>query len=144
MRSSPAQTWARLIGWTLLLAGIVGFFYSSAFGSPGETDAVFGVLDVNGFHNVVHILSGLLGIVMARSFSAARLYCILLAVAYTAVAIWGFAIGDGEAILSIVPVNTEDNFLHAFIALVSLVVGLAVPSVPAPSSHEPGPGIRYN
>jgi len=144
MRPSPAQTWSRLIGWTLVLAGIVGFFYSSAFGSPGETDAVFGVLDVNGFHNVVHVLSGALGIVMARSFSAARAYCLLLAGAYTLVAIWGFAIGDGNAILSIIPVNTEDNFLHAFIALVSLVVGVGTSSVPAPSSTEPGPGIRYN
>jgi hypothetical protein len=144
MRTSPAQVWARVIGWTLVLAGVIGFFYSSAFGSPGETDAVFGVLDVNGFHNVVHVLSGALGIFVARSFSAARLYCILLAVVYTLVAIWGFILGDGGAILSIVPVNTEDNFLHAGIALVSLVVGLSTPSVPAPSSFEPGPGIRYN
>ena len=144
MRTSSAQTWSRLIGWTLVVAGIVGFFYSSAFGSPGETDAVFGVLDVNGFHNVVHVASGALGIVMARSFSGARLYCLLLAGVYTLVAIWGFALGDGGAILSIVPVNTEDNFLHAFIALVSLVVGLSQPAAPAPSSTEPGPGFRYN
>jgi multidrug transporter EmrE-like cation transporter len=141
---SPAQTWARLIGWTLVLAGILGFFYSSSFGSPGETDAVLGILDVNGFHNLVHLLSGLLGISMSRSFSAARLYCILLAVAYATVAIWGFAIGAGDAILSIVPVNDEDNFLHAFIALVSLIVGLGQPPVPAPSTAEPGPGFRYN
>jgi len=144
MTTSPAQVWARVIGWTLVLAGIVGFFYSSAFGSPGETDAVFGVLDVNGFHNLLHILSGLLGIWLARSYSAARAYCILLAVAYTVVAIWGFVIGDGAAILSIIPVNTEDNLLHAGIALVSLVVGLSTPAAPAPSSHEPGPGFRYN
>jgi hypothetical protein len=144
MRTSPAQVWARIIGWTLVLAGVIGFFYSSAFGSPGETDAVFGILDVNGFHNVVHIASGALGIVMSRTFGAARTYCILLAATYSVVAIWGFVIGDGGAILSIVPVNTEDNFLHAGIALVSLVVGLSTPSVPAPSSVEPGPGIRYN
>jgi hypothetical protein len=144
MTTSPAQVWARLIGWTLVLAGIVGFFYSSAFGSPGKTEAVFGILDVNGFHNLVHILSGLLGLALARTYAAARAYCILLAVAYTAVAIWGFVLGDGGAILSIVPVNTEDNFLHAFIALVSLVVGLSTPAAPAPSSHEPGPGFRYN
>ena len=81
MSTSPAQVWARLIGWTLVLAGIVGFFYSSAFGSPGETDAVFGVLDVNGFHNVVHILSGGLGLALSRSYSSARFYCLFLAAA---------------------------------------------------------------
>jgi hypothetical protein len=145
MRTSPAQTWARLIGWTLVLAGIVGFFYSSAFGSPGEVDAVLGVLDVNGFHNLVHLLTGALGIVAAGSFERARAYSIFLAVAYTAVAIWGFVLGDGAAILSILPVNTEDNVLHAVIALVSLVVGFGAPGVPAPSAHESTVrGFRYN
>jgi hypothetical protein len=32
-------------------------------------------------------------------------------------------------------VNTEDNVLHTIIALVSLVVGVATPEVPAPSAH---------
>jgi hypothetical protein len=141
---SPAQIWARLIGWTLVIAGAIGFAYSSSFGSPGHTDDVFGVLSVNGFHNVVHILSGALGIVMARSWSSARLYCFILAAAYTVVAIWGFALGDGGAILSIIPVNTEDNVLHTLIALVSLAVGFGSASVPAPSSRETGPGFRYN
>ena len=144
MTRSPAQTWARLIGWVLLLAGVVGFFYSASFGKPGEVDAVFGILDVNGFHNLVHILSGLLGIVMARSFGSARAYCLLLAAAYAAVTIWGLVVGDGGEILSILPVNTEDNVLHAFIALVSLIVGFGSASVPKPSSREPGPGIRFN
>ena len=31
---------------------------------------------------------------------------------YLVVAIWGFVIGDGESILGLIPVNTEDNFLH--------------------------------
>jgi hypothetical protein len=141
---SPAQIWARLIGVVLVLAGAVGFAYSSSFGSPGHTDAVLGILDVNGFHNLVHIFTGLLGLAMAGSWARARLYCILLAVAYTAVAIWGFVVGDGGTILSIIPVNTEDNVLHALIALVSLAVGFGGPSVPAPSTHEPGPGFRYN
>lgn len=144
MTRSPAQTWARLIGWVLLLAGIVGLFYSASFGSPGEVDAVFGILDVNGFHNVVHILSGLLGIVMARSFGSARTYSLLLAAAYAVVTIWGLVVGDGGEILSILPVNTEDNILHAAIALVSLIVGFGSAAVPKPSMREPGPGIRFN
>src|SRR3954451_1979733 len=101
---SAAQTWARLIGWTLVVAGIAGFFYSSVFGSPGEVKALFGVLDVNGFHKLVHLLTGLLGIAMARTFASARAYCLLLAVLYATVAIWGFVLGDGNAILSILPV----------------------------------------
>src|SRR4051812_32320220 len=114
---TPAQMYALVIGAVLVVAGIIGFFYSAAFGSPGETDAVLGILDVNGWHNVVHILSGAAGLALASSVPRARLYAIGLAVVYTVVAIWGFAIGDGESILGFIPVNTEDNVLHALIAL---------------------------
>src|SRR3954451_11889927 len=96
---SPAQTWAKLIGATLVVAGIVGFFYSSAFGSPGKVDGVLGVLDVNGWHNVVHLASGAAGLALMGSAAKARLYAIGPAVVYTVVAIWGFFLGNHEAIL---------------------------------------------
>ena len=114
---TPAQVFALVIGAVLVVAGIIGFFYSSAFGSPGKVDGVFGILDVNGWHNVVHILSGVAGLALMGTAANARLYAIGLAVVYTIVAIWGFIIGDGDAILTIVPVNTEDNVLHALIAI---------------------------
>ena len=66
MRKSPAQVYALVFGITLLLAGILGFFYTADFSTgkeatqPGNTDALIGVFDVNGWHNVVHVLSGLL------------------------------------------------------------------------------------
>jgi uncharacterized protein DUF4383 len=114
---TPAQLYALLVGGTLVIAGIIGFFYSSAFGSPGNVDSVLGILDVNGWHNVVHILSGVAGLALMGTAAGARTYAIGLAVVYTIVAIWGFAIGDGESILGFIPVNTEDNVLHALIAL---------------------------
>ncbi|MEA2448832.1 MAG: hypothetical protein QOG63_764 [Thermoleophilaceae bacterium] len=112
---SPAQIYAVVIGAVLVVAGIVGFFYSSAFGSPGQTDAVFGILSVNGWHNVVHIATGAVGLVVAGH--AARAYAGGLGLVYAAVAIWGFAIGSGQSILGFLPVNGEDNVLHALIAL---------------------------
>jgi hypothetical protein len=42
---TPASLYAGLIGAVLVVAGIIGFFYSSSFGDPGEVDAVPGVLD---------------------------------------------------------------------------------------------------
>jgi hypothetical protein len=33
------------------------------------------------------------------------------------VTIWGFVVGDGAAIVSIIPVNTEDNVLHLLLAV---------------------------
>jgi hypothetical protein len=125
---TPAQVYALVLGAVLLVAGIIGFFYSSAFGSPGNTDAVLGILDVNGWHNVVHILSGVAGLALMGTAANARLYAIGLAVVYTIVAIWGFIIGDGASILGFIPVNTEDNVLHALIA----VAGYAAYAASAP------------
>src|SRR3954463_4954986 len=106
---TPAQTYALVIGLALTAAGIVGFLYSSSFGKPGEVDDVFGVLDVNGWHNVVHLVSGLVGLAVWRSYGGARKYAIWFGAIYGAVAIWGLVIGNGESILGNVPINTADN-----------------------------------
>ena len=119
--NSPARLYAVVIGAVLVLAGIIGFFYNSTFTSDKSVhDDVFGILSVNGWHNVVHLATGLLGLVMARSLTTARQYALLLGVVYIAVAIWGFIIGSGDSILSIVPVNTEDNILHLLIGAAGL------------------------
>src|SRR3954449_8398619 len=95
---TPAQLYALLVGGTLVVAGIIGFFYSSDFGEPGEVDSVLGILDVNGWHNVVHIVTGLLGLAaFAAGAYAARAYALGLGLVYVVVAIWGFIIGDGES-----------------------------------------------
>src|ERR671938_2181967 len=107
---SPAQLYALVFGVVLVAAGILGFFYSSDFGSPGDVDAVLGILNVNAWHNIVHIVTGALG--LAALGYAARAYAGGLGVVYLIVAIWGFIIGDGDNILGFIPVNTEDNVLH--------------------------------
>ncbi len=103
--SSPAKLYATLVGTVLTIAGIIGFFYSGNFGSPGAVEKVFGILAVNGWHNVVHLATGLLG--LAAAGYAARQYALGLGLVYIAVAIWGFIIGSGDAILSIVPALRE-------------------------------------
>jgi hypothetical protein len=126
------------------VAGIVGFFYSSSFGKPGEVDDLFGVLAVNGWHNLVHLLSGLAGLAVWRSYGAARKYAIGVGASYAAIAIWGFVIGGGEAILGIVPVNSEDNVLHLLLALWGIFAGLGTATTPRPSlaGVEPGTSFR--
>lgn len=124
-----------MIGWTLVIAGGVGFLYSSAFGAPGKVESVFGILDVNGWHNVFHIVTGLVGLMCAGSYRSARGYAIGLALLYAALAIWGFVLGSGQTILSIIPVNTEDSVLHALIAVGACVAGLATPPAQRPTTQ---------
>ena len=135
--ASPARLYATLVGGTLVIAGIIGFFYSSSFGGPGKVDDVFGLLAVNGWHNLVHILTGALGLVAAGY--AARQYALGLGVVYLAIAAWGFIIGSGESILGFIPVNTEDNFLHLILGVLGVGAGLATPAAAAATERPPAP-----
>ena len=135
---SPAQVYALVIGLTLVVAGIAGFFYNASFSTSDgtERDALLGILDVNGWHNLVHIASGALGLAVAGSYRGARAYALGLGVVYLLVALLGFIAGDGDEIFNLTPVNTEDNILHVLIGIAGVGAGLATPSA------EPHPGAR--
>jgi hypothetical protein len=128
--ASPARLYALLVGGALTIAGIIGFFYDSGFdtGSGLTSEAVFGVLDVNGWHNVVHLAPGLLG--LAAAGYAPRAYALVLGLSYVVVAIWGFAetTNGFGVILDFLPVNTEDNILHLVLGLTGLAAGAATRS----------------
>jgi hypothetical protein len=132
---SPAQVYALVIGLTLVIAGIIGFFYSASFGTGDgtERDAVLGILDVNGWHNLVHIATGAIGLAVAASYGGARAYALGIGVIYLLVAALGFIAGDGDEIFNLIAVNTEDNFLHLLIGIAGVFAGLATPA------HEPRP-----
>ena len=120
-RERYARLFALVVGVVLVVAGVIGFFYESSFTSDESVrDGVFGILDVNGWHNVVHIVTGLVALALARTH--AREFAQGFGVFYLIVAIWGFIVGDGDSILSIIPVNTEDNVLHAILALAGFAV----------------------
>lgn len=118
---TPASLYAGLIGAVLLVAGIIGFFYSASFGSPGNVEAVLGILDVNAWHNLIHVASGALGLLAFTSGPrASRTYALAFGVVYIVVAIWGFIIGSHESILGFVPINTEDNILHVILGVLGV------------------------
>ena len=129
-----AQVFGLVLGATLVAAGILGFFYNSTFSSDESVrDAVLGILDVNAWHNLVHIGTGALTLLFAlRSESAARTWALAFGVLYVVVAAWGFIIGSGESILSIIPINTEDSVLH----LVLGISGFAAYALTAPRADR--------
>jgi len=132
---SPAQTFSLVIGAVLLIAGIVGFFYNGDFstGSHVPSDEVFGLLSVNGWHNVVHLVTGFIGLRAARSWSGARAYSFALFVLYAVVFVAGLLYGTHEAAFSLIPINAADDALHGIIAAAALVAALASPAVPPPT-----------
>jgi hypothetical protein len=140
VRRTPAQLYALVVGVVFLAAGVLGFFYSSNFDTgeavarPENRDAVFGLLEVNGWHNLVHIATGALALLVAGRPSAARTFAIAFGFVYLLITILGVAAGDGGVVLGLIPVNTADNVLHAAVGVAGLVLGFATPSEPAPTT----------
>jgi len=128
-----AQIYVMVLGTVLVLVGIVGFLVEPGFGiGDSAARGTLIVFDINGWHNVVHLLSGIIGLAMVGTAAKARLFAIGYGVVYVLVTVLGFAVGDGGLLLSIIPINTADNLLHLAIAVTGIAVGLASPaSTPA-------------
>ena len=132
--SSPARLYCLLVGGVLVVAGIIGFFYEASFAVGNEiiSDDVFGILAVNGWHNLVHIAVG--GLLLVFAGAAARAGALFVGVLYLVLAALGFVATGGDGIgfiaenntlIDLVPVNDEDNLLHLILGVTGVVAGLA-------------------
>jgi len=145
--SSPARLYCLLIGAVLVVAGIMGFFYESSFDTGDEivSDDVLGVLAVNGWHNLVHLAIG--GVLLLAAGSAARVAALGVGMLYIALSVLGFIATGGDGIsfvaengvlIDLVPVNDEDNVLHAILGVTGVLAAFATragaPTAPAPAA----------
>lgn len=136
-RYTPAQIYSLVFGATLLLVGILGFAADSSFGTGTDVEGSNLIaFEVNGWHNLVHIASGLVGLALFRSPGGARTFALGFGAVYAVVTLWGFV--DGNSVLGLLPVNAADNLLHLAIAVAGIAAGLMSRDVePAPrrSAH---------
>jgi len=117
--ASPARVFAAVVGTVLVLAGLLGFAADSAFDTGDVDGGLLLGLEVNGWHNVVHVLSGLLLLSALGSDRRARSVVRLFGVTYLLVTVVGLI--DGEDVLGLLPVNAADNVLHAALAVLALL-----------------------
>jgi hypothetical protein len=128
--ASPARLYCLLVGAVLVIAGIIGFFYEASFatGDSIRAEDVFGVLSVNGWHNLVHIAIGALLLICAGS--TARGAALFVGVLYIVLCVLGFIatsnsgigfIAEHDTLFRLVPVNTEDNVLHLILGITGVI-----------------------
>lgn len=122
---SPARLYASLTGALLVILGILGFFYSASFGSPGEVDDMLGLFAVNGWLNVAHIALGAIGLLVAGF--AARSYSLWIGLLLIVGGAWGFVIGNDEAILGFLASNFCDDALHLVLGVLGLAAAAGTP-----------------
>ncbi len=134
---TPAQLYCLLGGLALLLAGIVGFIVDSSFDTGSGIDGDKLVLfEVNGWHNLVHILSGLVLLAAYRRWDTARNVAIGFGLVYGIVTIIGLI--DGEDVIGLLPVNGADNVLHILLSALGLITGFMSPATARSGAVRPG------
>jgi hypothetical protein len=122
-----AQWYCILAGASLLLAGVLGFAADAGFdtGSGINGDKLI-VFEVNGWHNLVHIASGLLLLAAANTRPTARTVAFAFGAVYGLVTLWGLV--DGDEVFNLIPINPADNLLHLFLSAAAILCAWQSPT----------------
>ena len=147
MTASHVQKAAAAIGGSFLVAGILGFIpgvttnYDDMTIAGHESGALLlDTFQVSILHNAVHILFGVVGLAMARTWSGARTFLLGGGVLYLALWVFGLIVADEPNNTNFVPLNDADNWLHLGLGALMVLVGLALGTKKAgqlPTSPEP-------
>lgn len=110
-----AKTLTWIVGVVLTIVGIWGYL------SPGGT--ILGIFAVDGIHNLIHLLSGVVAILAALGGEKyCKTYLQVFGVIYAIVFLLGI-FTPGEKILNLITSNIQDDILHLVIAVVLLYGG---------------------
>lgn len=127
--ASPARLYAAAVGALLLVLGIVGFFYSASFGSPGDVEAALGVLRVNAWLNLLYVAAGVLGLLAAGTVS--RPYALAAGAVFTVLGVWGLVLDPGAAIAGFLPAAGGNEALNLALGLLGLAAAAGTPKLEA-------------
>lgn len=113
-----------------LIVGVAGFIpglttnIGDLMFAGHESEALLlGIFQVSILHNIVHILFGVAGLVLARTARTARTYLIVGGVIYLVLWIYGLVVPH-ESAANFVPLNTADNWLHLLLGIGMIGLGL--------------------
>jgi hypothetical protein len=123
---------AVLVAAAFVIIGVLGFV-------PGSTShldqlqwaghhsgaELFGTFTVSGVLNVIHLGSGVIGFIFARTYAASRAYLLAGGLAYFALWLYGLLMAPGSA-LNILSLNNADNWLHFGLGVAMLVFGVTL------------------
>jgi hypothetical protein len=130
--STTIQKAATAVAVVFLAVGVLGFipgittnYDTMTFGGHHSEAKLLGIFQVSILHNIVHLLFGIAGLALARSFSGARNYLIGGGVVYLVLWIYGLVI-DQNSSANFVPVNTADNWLHFALGVGMIGLGVAL------------------
>jgi hypothetical protein len=129
-KRTSVQTVTLAVGAVFLLVGILGFvpgitsgIDQLSFAGHQSGAMLLGLFQVSVLHNVVHLLFGVVGLALSRSWTGSRSYLIWGGAIYLVLWVYGLAIGH-ESPANFVPLNMADNWLHLVLGIAMLGLGL--------------------
>ena len=129
---TAVQKAALAVGAVFLLVGLLGFvpgitsqYDQLAFAGHHSGALLLGLFQVSVLHNVVHLLFGVAGIMLARTASGARSYLLVGGIIYLVLWIYGLVI-DQDSAGNFVPLNAADNWLHLLLGVGMIALALVL------------------
>ena len=115
------QKAAIAVGAAFSLIGVLGFV-------PGITThaALFGIFAVSVAQNLVHLLFGVTGLVLARTFTGARRFLIIGGVTYLAISVYRLGTDHRFAVSA----SEASTWLHLGLAVVMTALGVGLSRAP--------------
>jgi hypothetical protein len=132
MATTLLQKAAMVVAATFLLVGVLGFvpgvtsdYDSMEFAGHESGAQLLGIFGVSVLHNLVHVLFGVAGFALARSWEGARAFLLGGGVIYLVLVVYGLLV-DRHDEANFVPLDAADNWLHLVLGLGMLGLGLAL------------------
>ncbi|HNM95472.1 MAG: DUF4383 domain-containing protein [Mycolicibacterium sp.] len=123
-----------------LAAGIAGFIpgltsHLDQLRWQGESSRaqLFGVFDISVVHNLVHLVFGVAGLILARTYARARTY--LIGGGFVFLGLWLYSLLS-DAPDRALPLNNADNWLHLSVGVVMILLGLTLAGSKVPTGAE--------
>lgn len=128
--ATAVQKAALVVGIVFLLVGLLGFipgvttnYDSMSFAGHESQALLLGVFQVSILHNIVHLLFGVAGLALARSFNGAKQYLIWGGVIYLVFWLYGLFV-HVDSVANFVPFNDADDWLHFALGVVMIALGV--------------------
>ena len=124
------QKASMVVGAVFLLVGVLGFvpgitsnFEELSFAGHHSEAMLLGLFQVSALHNIVHLLFGAAGLVLARTAMGARSFLLYGGIVYLVLFVYGLVVpqdSDGN----FVPLNSFDNILHLLLGVGMIALAL--------------------
>jgi Domain of unknown function (DUF4383) len=129
---TSVQTAAGAVGAVFLVVGIAGFipgvtthYGDMTFAGHDSSAKLLGIFMVSVLHNIVHLLFGIAGLVLAKTAAGAKNFLIVGGAIYLVLWLYGLIV-DKASSANFVPLNSADDWLHFILGVGMIALGVAL------------------